>query len=372
MPSDLSPHVDTVVIGGGQAGLAMGYYLTQQECDFVILDASERVGDAWRNRWTSLRLFSQAQYSSLPGFSFPAPDNHFPTKDEMADYLESYVARFDLPVRLDTTVDGLTWNSDCYALDIDSQRVLANHVVVATGPFHQPSVPTFANDIDPTLTQIHSSDYQTPEQLPDEDVLVVGAGNSGAEIAVELAATGRRTYLSGRDTGHIPLGLFNTRLFWWLFGSVLTVDTLIGGTLTERARGRGDPLIRLTSTDIQRAGVTRVPRTDGVTDGTPRLEDGRVLDVAAVVWATGFRSDYDWIEVARITFDADGYPVHDRGVVDGAPGLYVLGLPYQQTLVSATIGGVGTDARYVADHIRTQTDSDDTAQQTQAMTSSAP
>jgi putative flavoprotein involved in K+ transport len=367
MTSDSVHHFDTVVIGGGQAGLAMGYYLIQQDRDFVILDASERVGDTWRNRWESLRLFSSAQYSSLPGLSFPASDDYFPTKDEMAEYLEAYAARFNLPIRLDIKVNSLSRNSEHYVIDADSQRVLADHVVVATGPFHHPNVPAFADELNPALTQIHSSEYQTPDQLPDDDVLVVGAGNSGAEIAVELAATGRRTYLSGRDTGHIPLGLFNTRVFWWLFGSVLSGETWIGQKLKERAQGRGDPLIRLTSTDIRRAGVERVPRTKDVADGKPRLADGQVLDVAGVVWATGFRPAFSWIEVPELSIVEDGYPAHYRGKVDGVPGLYVLGLPYQHTLVSATIGGVAADARYIADHIRTQTDSNDAAPQPEVM-----
>lgn len=341
----------------------MGYYLTQQDRDFVIVDAGNRVGDAWRHRWDSLRLFSQAQYSSLPGMAFPALDGYYPTKDEMADYLEAYAAQFDLSVCLDTTVESLTRSSDCYVLDTNSKRFTADNIVIATGPFHSPNVPDFANELDSAITQFHSSDYQNHNQLPDGDILVVGAGNSGAEIAVELAAIGRRTYLSGRDTGHIPLGLFNTRVFWWLFGSILSVGTWVGRKLKEREQGRGDQLVRLTPKDIRQAGVERVPRMEGVTDGKPRLTDGNVLDVAGVVWATGFHPDFSWIEVPELRLDDNDYPVHYRGVVDRASGLYVLGLPYQQTLVSATIGGVGADARHIADHMQTEADpGDDTPQ----------
>jgi putative flavoprotein involved in K+ transport len=343
---------DTIVIGGGQAGLAMGYYLAQQDCDFVILDAGEQVGDTWRHRWDSLELFSSARYSNLPGLSFPSPDDYFPTKDEMADYLEAYAAQFDLPIYLDTRVESLARDGECYTLHDDSQRFTADHVVIATGPFHHPNVPEIAEELDGSLTQLHSSEYRNPEQLPPGNILVVGAGNSGAEIAVELATT-RRIWLSGRDTGHIPLGLFNNRVFWWLFINVLTVDTWIGWKLKERGKGRGDPLIRLTPTEIRHVGVEQVPRTDGVTDGMPRLEDGRVLDVDGVVWATGFRSDYNWIELPGLTLREDGSPVHNRGVVEGEPGLYFLGLPFQYTLLSATIGGIGADARYIADDIQT-------------------
>lgn len=357
MASESPPRFDTVVIGGGQAGLAMGYYLLKQNRDFLVLDAGERIGDTWRDRWDSLRLFTSARNSSLPGMPFPAPDDYFPTKDEMADYLETYATEFDLPVRLDTRVETLTRNDDCYVLEAGSNRLTATNVVVATGPFQHPEIPECAQGLDPSITQLHSRGYRSPDQLPAGDVLVVGAGNSGAEITVELAGAGRCTWLSGRDTGHIPSAVFNSRLVWWLFGSVLTVDTWIGHKIKERSKGRGDPLIRLTPAAIRQSGVERVVRTAGVTDGKPRLEDGRVLDVDVVVWATGFRPRFGWIEVPELTLDADGYPVHDRGVVDGEPGLYFLGLPFQRTPVSATIRGIGPDAKYVAAQLNVATKS---------------
>lgn len=362
MTSESPYRVDAVVIGGGQAGLAMGYYLAQQDCNFVILDANERVGAAWRNRWESLRLFTQAQYSNLPGLSFPAPADYYPTKDEMADYLEAYAARFDLPVQLDTKVDTLTRNGDRYTVDAGAECFTANHVVVATGPFHHPNVPDVGAGLDPSITQLHSSDYRTPNQLPDGDILVVGTGNSGAEIAMELAATDRCVWLSGRDTGHIPLGFFNSRIFWWLADNVLTVNTWIGRKMKERAKERGDPLIRFTSREIRRADIKRVPRMNDVVDGVPHLENGRTLDVAAVVWATGFRPNLSWIDLPALIMNKDGYPVHDRGVVEGEPGLYFLGLPFQQTVVSATIAGVGTDARYIAEYLLMAGNSQDTAE----------
>lgn len=355
--SNSNHHFETVVIGGGQAGLALGYYLAQYDHDFVILDAGERVGDAWRTRWDSLRLFTLAKNSRLPGMSFPAPDDHFPTKDEMADYLEAYAERFDLPIRLNTTVNTLCRNDDRYVLDTDSQPVEADRVVVATGPYHHPNIPEFAESLDPAITQLHSSSYRNSDQFPHGDVLVVGTGNSGGEIVVEIAATGRRTYLSGRDVGDIPLPLtiFGNRavnwIFSWLTGTVLTTDTWAGRTLKERFQGGGDPRIRVSATDIRGAGVEWEPRVEGVTDGTPRLDDGRVLDVDGIVWATGFRPDYSWIELPGLTLDEDGYPVHNRGVVEGEPGLYFVGLPFQYTPVSALVRGVGRDARYIAERL---------------------
>jgi putative flavoprotein involved in K+ transport len=342
---------DTIVVGGGQAGLAVGYFLAEQGRDFVILDAAVSVGDAWRGRWDSLRLFTPARYDGLPGMPFPAPGGYYPTKDEMADYLEAYADRFDLPVRTGARVSSLTKEESRYLLASSAGRFEAENVVVASGSLRRPKVPAFAADLDPSVAQLHSGAYSNPNQIPAGDVLVVGAGNSGAEISVELAAAGRRVWLSGRDVGRIPLGLGNP-FTWWLLGKVLTTDSRLGRKLEEGGKGGGTPLIRLTPEDILRAGVERVPRTEGVADGKPRLEDGRILEVDAVVWATGFGPDFAWIELP--IFGKDGYPVHHRGVVEGEEGLYFLALPFQHTLTSALIGGVGADARYVAERLRSR------------------
>jgi putative flavoprotein involved in K+ transport len=348
---------DTVVIGGGQSGLAMGYYFKEQERDFVILDAGDRIGDAWRRRWDSLRLFTPTALSGLPGMSLPAPGGYFPTKDETADYLEEYARKFDLAVRLGRPVDSLRREGDGYLVSTGEERYMAENVVVATGPYHTPRILDFGDRLDPSITQLHSSAYRKPDQLPEGDVLVVGAGNSGAEISVELAAT-RKTYLSGRDTGKVPGGAHQRHLpghilLGWLVGSWilghLTVDTRLGQKGREFNRNRGAPLVRFSSRDLIKAGVKRLPRVEGVVDGNPRLADGRTLEVASVVWATGFRPDFSWIELPIL--GEDGYPLQYRGVVDAAPGLYFLGLPFQHTFASAVIGGVGKDARYIAGHI---------------------
>lgn len=348
---------DTVVIGGGQAGLAMGYCLKQQERDFVILDAGGRIGDAWRGRWDSLRLFTPAALSGLPGMPFPSPGGYFPTKDEMADYLEEYAGKFDLTVRLGRRVDSLRREGDGYLVSTGKERYVARNVVVATGPYHMPRIPDFGNRLDPSITQLHSSAYRRPEGLPEGGVLVVGAGNSGAEISVELAAT-RKTYLSGRDTGKVPGGAHGRLLprhvlLGWLAGSWilgrLTVDTGLGQKGREFSRNRGAPVVRFSSKDLIKAGVERLPRVEGVADGNPRLANGRTLEVASVVWATGFRPDFGWIELPILS--EDGYPLQYRGVVDAAPGLYFLELPFQHTFASAVIGGVGKDARYIAERV---------------------
>jgi len=341
-------HFDTVVIGGGQAGLAMGYYLARDGRDFVILDAAGRVGETWRNRWDSLRLFTPAFHDGLPGMPFPAPASYFPTKDETADYLEKYARKFALPLRFGRHVDSLARHDEGYLVSAGNERYVTEHVVVATGPYQHPKIPGFAEGLDPEIVQLHSTDYRNPSQLPEADVLVVGAGNSGAEISVDLAAT-RHTYLSGQNAGYIPIGLIHNRLSLWLADRVLTTDTRLGRKVSEAHRDRGAPLVRLKPKEIAAAGVELVPRVESVVDGMPRLADGRVLDVAVVVWATGFRLDFGWIELP--IFDDGGYPLHHRGVVDSAPGLYFLGLPFQYTPTSEHVGGVGNDARYISEHI---------------------
>lgn len=345
---------DTVVVGGGQAGLAMGYFLKRLNRNFVILDAGARLGDAWRNRWDSLRLFTPAAFNALPGLPFPAPAATYPTKDEMADYLEHYAATFTLPVRLGQHVDSLAREHDRYRLQVGEDRYEADHVVVASGPYHTPFIPTFAAQLHTSVRQLHARDYRNPAQLAEGDVLVVGAGNSGAEIAMDLAAT-RKVYLSGRDTGSVPahpegpLGLWLARPFWTLLGLV-NADTPLGRRARAFDRSWGTPLVRLEPADLLRVGVVRVPRTEGVAQGKPLLADGSVLDVGTVVWATGYMPDFRWIRLP--IFEQDGLPKHYRGVVEEASGLYFLGLPFQYTFLSAVVGGVGRDARYLAEHLK--------------------
>jgi len=346
---DLKAH-QAVVIGGGQAGLAVGRALADAGVDFVILDANARIGDSWRHRWDSLRLFTPAVHDGLPGMPFPAAQGEFPTKDEMADYLEAYVERFGLPVRQGVAVDGLARDGDRYLVSAGDRRFEAEQVVVATGAHQRPTAPAFAAHLDPATVQLHSAAYRNPSQLPDGDVLVVGAGNSGAEIALEAAATGRRTWLSGRSTGHVPRAVYaRTGLVFWVAEHVLTLDTPIGRKFRSRAQSHGAPLIRVNPRDLARAGIRRVPRVAGVQAGRPVLAGGQVLDVSGVVWATGFRHDFGWIRLPVV--DDHGSPLHDRGVVGSEPGLSFVGLPFLSGFTSALIGGVGKDAERIAGRV---------------------
>jgi putative flavoprotein involved in K+ transport len=344
----------TVVVGGGQAGLAVGYHLARRGLPFVILDGHERIGDVWRQRWDSLRLFTPARYNGLPGMPFPGPAPSFPTKDEVADYLDAYARRFDLPVRTGVSVDRLSKNGNRFVLTAGHRRFEAEQVVVATGAYQTPKVPAFASELDPTIVQMHSTGYRNPSQLREGGVLVVGGGNSGAEIARE-ASRGHPTWLSGRDTGHEPTrpGTVPDRLlmplFWFIVTHVLTVKTPMGRMVKRKFRNRGIPLVRVRRSDLAASGVESVPKTAGVRDGRPELDDGRVLDVANVIWCTGFQSDFRWIELPIL--GDDGHPEHDRGVVGSEPGLYFVGLIFLYSLSSVLIGGVGRDAEYIATHI---------------------
>jgi len=340
---------DTIVVGGGQAGLSVGYHLQQHDVDFVIVDAQQRVGDVWRNRWDSLRLFTPAKYSGLPGMPFPACSGHLPDKDEVADYLERYSERFDLPVRSGTRAESLAHDRERWVLRTSRGTLEADNVVVATGPFQRPKVPAVAALLDRGIQQRHSSDYRSPFELPDGPVLVVGAGNSGAQIALELARH-RPVWLAGRDTGHLPRRLLGRDLFDWIWPAArrLTVETRIGRRMRRSIRGGGDALIGIPERVLVDAGVRRVGRVEEARDGFP-VVDGAPIRPSAIVWCTGFTADYSWIDAP--VFDEHGWPRHRRGVAADAAGLYFLGQRFQYRLTSSLVGGVGDDAAFVADEV---------------------
>jgi len=346
---------DTIVIGAGQAGLAAGYYLRRAARRFVILDAGARVGDVWRQRWDSLRLFTPARYDSLPGSRLPGESGHLPDKHEVAAYLENYATHFGLPVQLATRVTRLTRDGDDFVVATEEGRSLtARSVIVATGAYHRPHVPGFAASLGAVRTQLHSSEYRNPDQLPPGDVLVVGAGNSGAQIAIELAATRRRVFLSGRSTGHLPRRVLGRDVYDWLWPTVLqaTRRSWFGRHLMNGRQFAGDPLVGLTAKDIQAGGVQRVARTIEARGGLPVTEGGRVLEVAAVIWCSGFRPAFGWIDLP--VFGEDGYPRHLRGLVPEVPGLAFLGLRFQHRVSSSLLGGVGRDAEFVVERLRGQ------------------
>jgi putative flavoprotein involved in K+ transport len=348
-------HTDVLVVGAGQSGLALAYHLQRRERQVLLVDRNERVGDSWRARWDSLKLYSPARRDGLPGLPFPAGKTSYPTKDEMADYLEAYAKHFEVPVRLGTAVGALTQEDGRFVADTGDSRIEAETVVVASGVYDKPHVPAFAGELSPTIRQLHSSNYRNLAQLQDGPVLVVGASHSGADIAYEAAA-GHEVILSGRDTGQFPASIESRRgrmFFRGLFFAgthVLTMDTPLGRKMRPHIRHEGAPLLRFRRSDLRRVGVERVlERTTGVQDGMPVLDGGRVLDVRNVVWCTGFRPDFSWIRLP-LEIGEDGYPVQYRGA-STTPGLYFVGLPFLHSFASMLIGGAGRDAERVAEQI---------------------
>jgi putative flavoprotein involved in K+ transport len=354
----LSQHterIETVVVGAGQAGLAVAYHLKRLNRPFVVLEGNARVGDNWRSRWDSLRLFTPARFDSIDGMPFPAARQSFPTKDEMAGYLESYVKRFELPVRTGSRVDALTREDGRFVLSVGDRRIEADNVVVAMATFQKPRIPAFAADLDPGIVQLHSSEYRRPSQLPDGPVLVVGTGNSGAEIARDVAPV-RPVLLAGRDVGQLPFRiegkfarLIMPFLFRVLFHRVLTVRTPMGRKAAAKALAQGMPRIRVKAAELEGEGVGRVGRVAGTRDGRPQLDDGRVLDVASVVWCTGYHPGFSWIDLPA--FDQQRQPIHKSGVVPSVPGLYFVGLVFLHSLSSTMIHGCSRDAARIADAI---------------------
>jgi putative flavoprotein involved in K+ transport len=346
---------NTLVIGGGQAGLAAGYHLSKADVPFVIVDANRRTGDSWRNRWDSLRLFTPNRFNSLPGMTIPGEDWGFPTKDELADYLESYASNFDLPIRHGVRVDRLGREGNRFVASAGDMTFEAENVIVAMASYQEPKTPGFAAELDSSIVQIHVDDYQNPGQLQEGGVLVVGLGNSGAEIAKELVQD-RVVWLSGKPSAVQPFrpeGL-SGRILMPIVGPVilnrlLTTSTPMGRRFRSKIIDKGGPLLRVKPKDLVAAGVRRVGRTAGVTDGFPRLEDGTVLDVANVIWCTGFGPGFSWLDLP--VFDEDGEVIHDRGIVDVMPGLYFVALKFLHSVLSDTLLKVGRDAAHVVDHL---------------------
>lgn len=341
-----------IVIGAGQAGLSVGYYLKKNNIPFIILDANKRVGDSWRSRWDSLRLFTAAKFNGLAGMRFPASPNYFPTKDEMAEYLESYAEHFNLPVHTGVKVDGLSREDKLYCVTAGNRKFHAEHVVIAMSSFQTPRIPRFAKELNPDIKQFHSLDYRTPSQFKEGGVLVVGAGNSGAEIALEAAANGHQVWLSGRDTGHVPFNiegwlakLILARLVGRiLFHRVLSLSTPIGRKVRPKIISQGGPLVRIKPKAFIKVGIKRVERVSAVRNGLPVIENEQIQNVKNVVWCTGFYPSFSWIDIPVFN---NNEPIQNRGVVEKEPGLYFTGLHFQYSLSSGMIHGLKRDAGYV-------------------------
>ena len=340
--SDAHERVEVVVIGAGQAGLAVGRLLAREGKRFVIVEAGDAVGPSWRTRWDSLTLFTPRRYDGLPGLAFPGEPDGYPTRDEVIAYLEQYVATFELPVRLNSPVRSLTAVDGGFVVGLDDGRIEADQVVVATGPFQVPRVPPFAADLAGEVRQMHSTGYLRPSDLPEGVVAIVGGGNTGFQIAKELSATHRVCLAVGSRQTPLPQRFLGRDLFWWLTKTGLikkTVDSRLGRRVRDR-----DTLVGSRPRELERLGVELKPRAVGASGRMLQFDDGSELAVDAVIWATGYRSDYSWITPPVV--DAEGRVSHRRGVTD-VPGLYFIGLSWQHTRGSALIGWVGEDAEFI-------------------------
>jgi putative flavoprotein involved in K+ transport len=338
---------DVVIIGAGQAGLAMGYFLARQGRRFVILEAADSIGSAWRTRWESLLLFTPRRYDALAGLPFPGDPDGYPARDEVIAYLGHYAAAFELPVELNSAVRSLTRADGTFVIGLDDKRIAANQVVVATGPFQVPEIPVLSSELAPEVFQTHSTGYVRPSDVPEGRVLVVGGGNTGYQIAEELSATRQVLLAVGSRQTPVPQRFLGRSLFWWLTKTGVikkTVDSRIGRRLQHR-----DTLIGSSPRELRRRhGVDLKPRVVGANSRTISFADGSNVDVDAVIWATGYRPEHSWIDLPVL--DSGGNLRHRRGVTD-VPGLYFLGLSWQHTRGSALLGWVKDDAEFIAAQI---------------------
>jgi putative flavoprotein involved in K+ transport len=347
-PGSAGPPADVLVIGGGQAGLAMGYHLAQSGLSFQIVDAGAEIGDTWRSRWDSLLLFTSGRYDNLPGLPFPAAPDTYPSKDDVANYLQAYTAKFKLPVRLNTNVTSLTRGDSGYVAKAGGEALEATQVVVATGPFHAPFIPPIAEALDPRVHQVHSAHYRHPQTVPPGKVLVVGAANSGCQIAQELSATHSVELSAGQRLPAIPQRPLGRDI--WTWATALRLDRVTASSwLGRRLAGRDQVIGAGPRRLARRHGLRIRPRATSAAGRTVTFADGSAADFDAVVWATGFTASHSWIDIQE-TKDDQGHILHERGVTP-SPGLYMLGLTWQHTRGSALLGWVGTDAAFLAGQI---------------------
>lgn len=340
-------HLDVVVIGAGQAGLVMGYMLARRVLQFAIVERSDSVASAWRERWDSLTLFTPRRYSALPGLAFAGDPDGYPGRDEVIEYLERYAQMFELPIELNRNVRSLSGHDGRFVLDLDGSSITADQVVVATGPFQEPCIPALAEDLSPEVWQAHSTGYRGPADVPEGTVLVVGGGNTGFQLAKELSSTHKVVLSVGSRQTPLPQRFAGRDLFWWLTRTRL-IDTAVESRLGRRLKDR-DTLIGSSARELKRRyHVELKPRAVAGSGRTVRFQDDGELEVDVVIWATGYRPDYSWIDLPIL--DPNGRLRHRRGVSD-VQGLTFLGLTWQHTRGSALLGWVKSDAEFIADRI---------------------
>jgi putative flavoprotein involved in K+ transport len=338
---------EVIVVGGGQAALALGYFLRRQARRFVILEAASEPAAAWRKRWDSLKLFTSARYDSLPGLPFPGNPDAYPRRDQVVDYLTSYAERFDLPVELDSEVLAVRPGGEGFLVEMRDRTYAADQVVVATGPWQTPRVPPIAARLDDAVVQMHSTAYRSPADVPEGVLLVVGGGNTGYQIAEELAASHEVHLSVGSRQTPLPQRLLGRDLFRYL-EAVQFLRVNVESRLGQRLQHGGETLIGSSPRAARRHGIQLRSRAVDASGREVRFADGSTLSPAAVIWATGFVLDHSLVQAP--VFGAAGRVVHRRGVTE-VPGLYFLGLPWQYTRGSTLLGWVKDDAEYIASEI---------------------
>ncbi len=346
---------DTIVIGAGQTGLSIGYNLTKKMQSFIIIDANKRIGDSWRNRWDSLKLFTPAYMDNLEGLKLPGKKHGFISKDEMADYLEKYAVHFNLPIRSNVRVTSLYKKGGHFILATENKLYESKNVIVAMSSDQDPKIPKFAKDINPSITQLHSKEYKNTSQLKKGTVLIVGAGNSGADIAMDVVKK-HTTFISGRDVGHLSYRIetffaryIRIKLEKFIFHHFLTTNTVWGRKLKPKMISKGGLLVRVKPIDFIEAGIERLPKVVAVKNGLPVLEDGRIIEVDNIIWCTGYHPGFSWIDLP--VFDEINEPKQLRGVVEIQAGLYFVGLRFLFGVTSHWIDGMQRDAKYIVKQI---------------------
>ncbi len=341
---------DYIVIGAGQAGMSISYYLSKNESDFLVVDANKEIGAPWLKRWDSLKLFTATEYNHLPGLEFPHPKGYYANKHDVANYLKAYVDKFSIPIDFDQKIKGLKKVDDYFILESENKTYKAKNVIIATGPFHTPFTPKFHQKIASDVIQIHSENYKSPNQLQDGDTLVVGAGDSGVQILDEIAGTGKKVYFSGNtNIKSIPQEILGKTLWWW-FSKIGFLSVNKYSWIGKKLSSSGQPII---GTDVKSLfkmpNVECVGRSLDANQEKIVFEKKEISSIKNILWATGFKPNFNWIE--NLKLDEDNYPKNYRGVSD-IEGLYFLGLPWLYTRGSATLGGVKKDAKYLNDFFK--------------------
>ncbi|MFY3790284.1 flavin-containing monooxygenase [Ureibacillus sp. MALMAid1270] len=343
--------VDTIVIGAGQAGLAVGYYLKQQNQNFLILDKGNEIGESWLNRYDSLVLFTPRIYDALPGLKLEGEAHGFPTKNEIVRYLKQYAKEFNLPIQLQTEVIKVQHQDDIFYIETNQGILQSKNLIIATGAFQTPRIPAFSKKLSSDINQLHSSHYKNSTQLKEGNVLVVGGGNSGAQIAVELSKE-TETYIAiSQKLSFLPLVFFNKSMYWWL-DKIGILKASTNSFLGKVIQKKGDPIFGFELKDaIKRKEVLLKPRViDGI-HNVVTFKDSTTLSIDNIIWATGFDLKYPWLEIREV-FNEKGKIIQNRGI-SNLKGLYFIGLPWQYRRGSAILQGVGFDAKYIVEHLKT-------------------